>query len=160
MGGMRRAGVLAPTAFHASVQAEELLLAEMVDGADTDAFRSFHFLQGDGRQATQFGFGKEQIQRPGKGVQEAGKRQASDETEHEQGVNPPQGEMRRARAGFTQPGEGVGKHQAHRRTVRRDPGWLLPDHAEALHQVTGDPDGDDCPWPANYRHRHQGEWQC
>ena len=115
----------------------------MVDGADPDALGLFHFLHRDGSHAAQFRPGEKEIQRPGQRVQQPGVRQRSNESKHQQRVNPPKRQVRRARPRVAQAGESVRDQQAHRRTLRRDAGRCLPDHAQSFHQVAGDADGEE-----------------
>src|SRR5206468_3541533 len=76
------------------------------------------------------------IERPGDDMQQASVRNGHDEPEHQDRVEPPTRQVRRARAGFGPPGECSGYQQPDWRTARAQTGRVLPGHAQSFNQVT------------------------
>ena len=136
-------GFFAAATLHAGVQAEELLLAEMVYGTGPEALALFHLFHGYGREAAQARPGEEKMERPGDDVEQARVRNRSDETKDQQSMKPPDELVRRARAGFAQPGKPARDPKPHRRTAGANAGRLLPSQAQPLDEIAGDANGQE-----------------
>ena len=139
----RGTGVLAPAAGDAGIKRQKLPARQVLQPLHANLPGFFKLFKGDRLQAAQVFLGGGEVEPARDDVQQAGIWEGGNDSEHQDGVHPPEHEMDR-----------VGIRLAHScrdkelRHSKSDEGQLgmgcgFPDDAESLDEVTGQPDREE-----------------